>query len=163
MRKKRLNLGNQSSNPAFQINICCKWERGRTEVKVWNFGGNGKRGLERSEITGIATADDEDRRGGGGYIVADERAESRVALVPVEQRLSFLNVAGVPVVGVTVIVRLAARHVPHRHVLLTLNWIQTHRWLGTVVVGEYSTEGLRYTTEKDLSWESKRASDWAWA
>ena len=86
-------------------------------MKVWNFGGNGKRGMERREITGIATADDEERRGGGGYIVADERAESRVALVPVEQRLSFLNVAGVPVVGISVIVRLAARHVPHRHLL----------------------------------------------
>ncbi|KAM2601549.1 hypothetical protein TB1_039057 [Malus domestica] len=64
--------------------------------------------------TGIAAADHENRRGGGDE-VADERAERRVALVPVEGA-TFLDVAGVPVEGVAIVVGIAGRLVP-QHLL----------------------------------------------
>lgn len=68
-----------------------------------------QRAAIRARITGIATTDHEDARGGGD-VLANEGAEGGVALVPVEGT-AFLNVTGVPVEGVAVVVRVTRRHV----------------------------------------------------
>lgn len=62
------------------------------------------------EITGIATANH--KYGTRGWdVLAHERAESRVPLVPIKGT-TFLRVPAVPVEGVAIVVRVAARHVP---------------------------------------------------
>lgn len=63
--------------------------------------GKGK-GEGEGERTSRAAADHEDA-GGSGDELADEGAESGVALVPVKEGAAFLHVAEVPVEGVAIV------------------------------------------------------------
>jgi hypothetical protein len=69
-----------------------------------------KRKIKEGIITGIATANHEDTRGSRD-ITTNKGAKRRVMLVPIEA-LSFLDVSRGPVQGVSIVVSVAARHVP---------------------------------------------------
>lgn len=70
--------------------------------------------------TSIATTNHEDG-GGRRDVIANKGSERRVTLVPVKGT-SLLDVPSVPIHGVAIVVRVAARHVPvHLDEMITLH------------------------------------------